>query len=812
VKPASHILALIAALACSAVAQVPGTLKHALVSPLLKLQTGAWFGYSVAVDGIYTVTGSPNYDAGAQDSGMVKVFDSTTGALFFVLLNPSPANLDRFGSSVAISGTRVVVGTAGDDTGATDAGSAYVYDLASATPTVPVATFNNPSPTANGNFGNSVAISGTRVVVGARNDDTGATDAGSAYVYDLSSGTPTVPVAMLNNPSPAMDDRFGNSVAISGSRVVVGAPNDDTGASDAGSVYAYDLASGTPTVPVYTLNNPGPAAQDYFGTSVATSGTRVMVGVPADGPVGLRVGNAYVYDLSSGTPTVPVVTLNNPSPGNGDQFGSSVAISGTRVVVGAHQDDTRASNAGIAHLYDLASATPAVRLATIENPSPASGDLFGSSVAISGTRIVLGAYLDDTGATDAGSVYVYDLSSGAVAFPVVTLNNPGPATSDEFGLSVAISGTRVVVGAYADSTGEIYTGSAYVYDLASATPMVPVVTLNNPSPAANDAFGFSVAISGTRVVVGAYNDSTGATNAGSAYVYDLASSTPAVPVAILNNPSPAALDRFGSVAISGTRVVVGAAFDDTGATNAGSVYVYDLSSGTPTVPVVTLNNPTPTIGEQFGYSVAISGTQLVVGSQQYGTGSGNDPGSAYVYNLASGTPAEPVATLNDPPPASPGGLRSWVAIDATIVAIGAPGKGYAYVFGPASNDTDGDGLLDIWEYARFGSTAAHSALDDADGDGRVELIEQAFDTNPLVPNAAGAPVIVNEGGFLTTTIAKRAGVTYSVETGASPDAPAFSTATTMVLINNATTLKVRDTVPIGTPGSRFMRVKVTAAP
>ena len=60
-------------------------------------------------------------------------------------------------------------------------------------PTVPVATLNNPGPAAGDQFGKSVAISGTRVVVGAYADDTGATDAGSAYVYDLSSGTPTVP-------------------------------------------------------------------------------------------------------------------------------------------------------------------------------------------------------------------------------------------------------------------------------------------------------------------------------------------------------------------------------------------------------------------------------------------------------------------------------------------------------------------------------------------------------------------------------------------------------------------------------------------
>jgi hypothetical protein len=139
-----------------------------------------------------------------------------------------------------------------------------VYDLDSSAPSVPVVTLSN-GPAANDQFGTSVAISGSRMVVGAYLDDIGATDAGSAYVYDLSSGTPTVPLATLNNPGPAEEDRFGNSVAISGTRVVVGAYLDDTGATDAGSAYVYDLSSGTPNVPVATLNNPSPAESDFFG-------------------------------------------------------------------------------------------------------------------------------------------------------------------------------------------------------------------------------------------------------------------------------------------------------------------------------------------------------------------------------------------------------------------------------------------------------------------------------------------------------------------------------------------------------------------
>ena len=89
-------------------------------------------------------------------------------------------------------------------------------------------------------------------------------------------------------------------------------------------------------------------------------------------------------------------------------------------------------------------------------------------------------------------------------------------------------------------------------------------------------------------------------------------------------------------------------------------------------------------------------------------------------------------------------------------------------------------------------------------------MEEAFGLNPKQPDTL--PPVVNEGGYLTMTIAKQPGVTYEGQTAATPDAPAFSPATTTVLVNDASTLKVRDNILIGTPDARYLRVKVTAAP
>lgn len=679
--------------------------------------------------------GAPK-DRDSANVGSVKIFDSSSGALLHVLRNPNPG-LAFFGQSVAISGTRVVVGAYRDDTEATDTGRAYVFDLASANPTVPVVTLIKPRPGAGDEFGFSVGISGTRVVVGARLNDTGVTNSGTVYVFDLASQTPTVPVATLDNPQPASDDYFGSAVDISGSRVVVGAHLDDTTAANAGSIYVYDLAGASPTVPL-TINNPK-SGTVQFGLSVAIDGTKVVAGSPSHHDGNVSAGRVDVFDVASATPSVPVITLNNPDPGD-DAFGYDVEISGNRIVVGAPRDDLPdgLGNDGSAYVYDLSSATPSVPIATLNNPTPfVSQDLFGNSVAISETRVLVGAPMDDNGAPQTGNAYFYSLTSGDPTVPTGILGIPSPSAEDSFGCSIAASGNFVVVGATGDPTVSSASGSVSVYDLAGASPTVPFLTIPDPDPDFfYDGFGLSVAISGSRIVVGTSanrvhvfdissasptvpvasfapggtsqfgcsvgisgtcivvgdkKDFLGNDNAGKVFVYDLASPTPTEPVLVLNNPEASQSDSFGAsfgnaVAISGRRVVVAAEADDVelagvgNVTNAGSVYVYDLDSLTPTTPIAALRNPAPAAFDFFGHSVAFSGTRVAVGAYQKDAGASNS-GTVYVYDYSSPTPNVPVI-LNNPTPTANQWFGQSVAMSGSIVLAGTRGLdvGVAYVF------------------------------------------------------------------------------------------------------------------------------------
>ena len=497
-------------------------------------------------------------------------------------------------------------------------------------------------------FGGAVAVSADYRVVGApRAERDGLTDVGMVTVYDSTNQLLTT----IAHPDPNNSDRFGYSLALSGATLVVGASRHDEEAIEAAGVaYVFNLASGTPEIPIFTLDNPSPENFDQFGHAVAIDGDTVVVSAYLEDIAAAQdAGNVYVYDLASGTPTLPVVNLPNPLPESGDRFGWSVALDGDTVVVGAFMDDVGAADSGTIYVFDLADPTPSIPIETISNPIPEPIDQFGGAVAVSGNLIAAGARVDDVGATNAGTVYIFDLLSGTPANPIHTIFNPQPGIGDQFGFALAIEGQTVVIGGWLDSNGGLgASGSTFVYDLGSMTPTSPSVTLQDPVPETNDQFGYAVDIHAGVIVVGARFNRN---RLGASFVFDLADANPAVSIGTLANNTPASDDRFGyAIAASGDFLAVGVPLDENSAVDGGSVAVYDISSGTPSL-LTTLLSPNPSDAEVFGSSVAISDEILVVGAFREDTGA-TDAGSAYVFDLSSGTPSVPIFTLNNPAPAA----------------------------------------------------------------------------------------------------------------------------------------------------------------
>jgi len=330
-----------------------------------------------------------------------------------------------------------------------------------------------------------------------------------------------------------------------------------------------------------------------------------------------------------------------------EHFGTSVAISATHVVVGAYRDDDIDLGAGSAYIYERDGAF----VAKLYAPDGGSGANFGQSLAITDTHIVVGA-------PGASSAYIYERDGAFVA----KLTAPDPP-SGSFGQAVAISATHVVVGAMMDE----YKGSAYVYERDGAF----VAKLTAPDGAFYDVFGTSVAISATHVVVGASQDDDKELNSGSAYIYECDGAF----VAKLTATDASANGRFGtSVAISDTHIVVSA----TKGRISGSAYIYERDGAF----VAKLTAPDAIRYNYFGQSVAISDTHIVVGA--YGDDDkGLYSGSAYVYER-DGAFVEKLTASDGAPNDYFGKV---VAISGTYVVVGAEedddkadGSGSAYIY------------------------------------------------------------------------------------------------------------------------------------
>ncbi|MCH8153521.1 MAG: FG-GAP repeat protein, partial [Planctomycetes bacterium] len=255
-------------------------------------------------------------------------------------------------------------------------------------------------------------------------------------------------------------DSFGSSVAISGATAIVGAHYNG---NDSGSAYLFDISDPANPKQIAKLLPDDGAAEDHFGISVAISGATAIVGAYLDDDNGDFSGSAYLFDTATGRQIFKLL----PDDGAAfDWFGVSVAISGTTCIVGARNHDDNGTNSGAAYLFDT---TMGRQIAKLLASDGAAFDWFGQSVAVSGATAIVGALFDGDNGTESGSAYLFDATTGA---QIAKLLPDDGAGGDQFGWSVAISGATAIGGAWTDDDNGIASGSAYLFD-AAAPGMCP---------------------------------------------------------------------------------------------------------------------------------------------------------------------------------------------------------------------------------------------------------------------------------------------------------------------------------------------------
>jgi len=416
---------------------------------------------------------------------------------------------DEFGWSVAISGNTVVVGVPTHAVGSNlNQGAAYVFVAPESgwANMTQVAELTAADGAANAGFGTSVAISGNVVVVGTPGAVIGGNPyQGAAYVFVEPTGgwQNMTQTAKLTASDGAVDNTFGASVAIDGSIIVVGAPYVSIGSNfeqGAAYVFAKPAAGWTDMTQTAELSALDGAASDIFGVSVSINGGATVVGASGASVGGnLNAGKAYVFvKPASGWSNMTQTAEFTASDAAADGFfGGSVDISANTVVVGAPSDFAGAAYIFVEPTGGWVDMTQTAELTDANGPA---FDLLGSSVSISHSTVAAGAPAATTNSNAMeGAVFVFTRpASGwtnmtqSAKFAAVD-----SAAGDQLGRSVFIRGNIAVGAPFHQVGSNTAQGATYVFETKNPKPSVTSLV---PSSATAGSAGFTLTVKGSNFV------------------------------------------------------------------------------------------------------------------------------------------------------------------------------------------------------------------------------------------------------------------------------------------------------------------------
>ena len=360
----------------------------------------------------------------------------------------------------------------------------------------------------NQEFGRRVAIAGDRVVIGF-----GDSNQRKLYHYDANDTNGSLQYLnqiVPNSTSNNQANWFGNSFSLDGNSTVVGAKDAYVNnISGAGAIYLFDFNGSTPNQ-VARITASDATSYDYLGYSVDMFGGLIVGGATGVDIAGnSNVGAAYLFKREANGTITELSKLIHEDPKSSDEFGNSVAIENDIIAVGAMYDDVLVSgsnqgNAGSVTLFKVDGAGNIARTATLTAPSPYSSNYFGVSVSMSGNFLAIGEQRRNHIQSYSGTVYLYKINANGTAQLTATLHSPNPSYQGYFGFSVDLSGDRLVVGAYNENS-EIASnsGSAYIYKVKPDGSVSLLEVLAHPNAKSSDRLGISVGTSGRFTIVGA---------------------------------------------------------------------------------------------------------------------------------------------------------------------------------------------------------------------------------------------------------------------------------------------------------------------
>ncbi len=543
------------------------------------------FGYAVDVDGNFAIVTSPkNKGAGAayiyEREGTV--WEQKRNRVRIRMIPIDRDGASAFGTSVAINGETAVIGATGGKVGQDIVGAAYVFTR-NEPPFWNQHTKLTASDSRGGDqLGYAVALSGSEVIAGAPKHSAGGLGSGAAYIYEQKEDGTWVETIKLSDGETASEDQFGISVAISGNLAISGAQQDDDVAPNAGAAYIFER-SGTLWLQRTKLVADDAKAGDLFGNTVAISGETVVVGAPGADDAGPESGAAYVFTYL-GDEWVQRAKLIGDDTSMFDHFGTAVAVHENTALIGAHGKDEGAEDSGAAYIF-VRNGVSWIQQAKLAHRNAVPGDQFGYAVAIYGDNALIGAHRSDATGPDSGAAYIFTRNGGTWNQDFELIPNDS-GLGDEFGYAVDLTNGIAIIGAPKEDRSEPDMGAAYVF-VETRTAWLQQSKLTATEAEAGDEFGSAVSIHQDTAVVGAWKDDHPVTDSrdnaleplqidkGSAYSFLRDGLTWVQKRRIIASGTNRS-DLFGaSVAIRGAFAIVGAAGNDNAGDNAGSAFIYN---------------------------------------------------------------------------------------------------------------------------------------------------------------------------------------------------------------------------------------------
>jgi len=403
-----------------------------------------------------------------------------------------------------------------------------------------------------------------------------------AIVSGAQAGEPILVGKLLAFDADAQD-RFGTSTAVLGDYAMVGATNDfNDEAFQTGTVYLF-LRSDSAWTHQGKLSPSEQEDGQLFGVSVAMDGDTAVIGASRNGQLGTDAGAAYVF-VRSGATWSEQAMLFAADGAEADNFGSSVAIQGDTLAIGAWgNNNENGGNAGAVYIFTRTAGVWSQR-AKLLSEDGSAGDRMGTSVALDGGTLVTGADWDAVNGFRSGSAYVFTGSGQSWSQQAKLLASDGDEF-EHFGLRVAIDGNTAMIAAPGHPVTELTTGSVYVFKRtgelwSDAAKLVP----SDGEP--GDAFGWSLAMDGGTAVIGAFVAAGTGSNTGAAYLYGRFDGIWTEQFKLFPDDGGFG-DGFGrAAALDGITAIIGSPGDDDGGNNAGSAYAFRVPPGQEEVPAV----------------------------------------------------------------------------------------------------------------------------------------------------------------------------------------------------------------------------------